>query len=628
MATPAELQLLLDGRVWTAVAIAAGAPLVWKTARSVARGHFAADVVASLAIVTAVILGEPLAALVVILMQSGGEALERRAERRASAAVRDLEAAAPRIAHRVDGETIADVNVGAIAIGDTLLVRPGELVPCDGSVVSGTGELDESRLTGEPMPRTVRPGTRVVSGSGNGGTALVIRATARAADSQYEQIVTLVRTAQATKAPLQRMADRWAVWFTPLTLLLCAVTFAVARDWSRVLAVLVIATPCPLILAPPVAIIGGINRAARRQIIVRNAAAMEQLGAVTAVAFDKTGTLTVGRPGVAAVTTLDGYSVGDVLALAGALEALSGHLLARVVHAEALQRHGKLPAVTAHRETPGEGIEGIVAGHRVAVGGRRFVAAALDVSPDAFASAMQADARMRAYIGVDGRPAGCITFADAPRTAARQLTTRLRELGVTRTLLLSGDSHENVAVAATHAGIEDARGDLLPRDKSEAIAALQREGEIVAMAGDGTNDAPALTRADVGIALAHEGGGISAEAADVVLLADDIGRVAEAIGIAQRTMRLARQSVAAGLGLSGIGMVVAALGLITPVAGALIQESIDLAVIANALRASWAPRVTGAHRAQDETPMTEGGPDDIATLSPLDGGRIASAAAG
>lgn len=627
MTTAAELQLLLDGRLWTAVAIVTGAPLVWKTSRSVARGHFAADVVATLAIVTALILGEPLAALVVILMQSGGEALERRAERRASAAVRDLEAAAPRTAHRLDGATVADVSAAAIAIGDTVLVRPGELLPCDGTVVEGTGELDESRLTGEPMPRTVRPGARVVSGSGNGGTALVIRATARAADSQYEQIVALVRTAQATKAPLQRMADRWAVWFTPLTLLVCAITFAVSRDWTRVLAVLVIATPCPLILAPPVAIIGGINRAARRQIIVRHAAAMERLAAVSAVAFDKTGTLTVGRPGVAAVTTLNEYSVSDVLALAGALEALSGHLLARVVHAEAVRWHGKLPDVTAHRETPGEGISGIVAGRRVAVGGRRFITGELGVSPDAFAAETRDDARLRAYIGIDGRPAGCIAFADAPRMAARELTTRLRELGVKRTLLLSGDSHVNVSATAAHAGIEDARGDLLPGDKAAVVTALQGEGEIVAMAGDGTNDAPALTRADVGIALAHEGGGISAEAADVVLLADDVGRVAEAIGIGQRTMRLAKQSVGAGLGLSAVGMVVASFGLITPVAGALIQEGIDLAVIANALRASWTPRMAGGHHAHGAISLNDGGNHDIAMLSPVDGERITRAAA-
>ena len=626
MTTAAELQLLLDGPVWTAVAIATGAPLVWKTARSVARGHFAADVVASLAIVTALILGEPLAALVVILMQSGGEALERRAERRASAAVRDLEAAAPRLAHRMEGAGVADVGVSAIAIGDMLLVRPGELLPCDGVVIQGTGELDESRLTGEPMPRTVRPGARVVSGSGNGGTALVIGATARAADSQYEQIVALVRTAEATKAPLQRMADRWAAWFTPFTLTVCAITFAASRDWSRVLAVLVIATPCPLILAPPVAIIGGINRAARRQIIIRDAAAMERLGAVTAVAFDKTGTLTVGKPAVAAMTAHGAYSVSDVLALAGALEALSGHLLARVVHAEALRRHGPLPDVTEHRETPGEGIAGVVAGHRVAVGGRRFVTTLLGVPPDAFAVAPD-DARMRAYVGIDGRPAGCITFADAPRAAARALTARLRELGVARTLLLSGDSHAHVGATAAHAGIEDARGDLLPGDKAAIIAVLQSEGEIVAMAGDGTNDAPALTRADVGIAFAHEGGGISTEAADVVLLADDIGRVAEAIGIGQRTMRLARQSVGAGLGLSAVGMVVAAAGLITPVAGALIQEGIDLAVIANALRASWPPHMAGGHGAHDQIPSNDGGTHDIATLSPVDGNRIARAAA-
>ncbi|HEX2718337.1 MAG TPA: heavy metal translocating P-type ATPase [Gemmatimonadaceae bacterium] len=569
----------------TILAIAAGAPLVWRTVRRIVRGQFAADIVASIAIVAGILLGEPIAALVVIVMQSGGEALERRAERRASAAVRELEAAAPRIAHRLDGTQIHDVPAREVAVGDLLLVRPGELVPCNGEIVQGSSDLDESRLTGEPMPRTVHPGALVMSGSGNGASSITIRATARAADSEYEQIVALVRTAQQSKAPLQRLADRWAVWFTPFTLAVCLVTFVATGEWDRVLAVLVIATPCPLILAPPVAIIGGINSAARRRIIVRNGAAMERLSTVTTAAFDKTGTLTVGRPSISAVAARPPFFEDEVLVLAGALEGASGHMLARVVSDEAARRYGALPVVEDHRESAGEGIVGTVAGRRVAVGGRRFVASELGTPTDMLGNGDGA-ARLRAYVAVDGRPAGTIAFADAPRPATRELAKRLRSLGVRRTLLLSGDSHVNARAVGDDAGISDVRGDLLPADKDTIVAALRREGETVAMVGDGINDAPALSRADVGIALAAHGGGISAEAADVVVLADDIGRVADAIAIGKRTMRLARQSVVAGLVLSGVGMIVAALGFLPPVAGALVQEGIDLAVIVNALRAS------------------------------------------
>ena len=292
---------------------------MWQTVRGVFAGRFAADLVAMLAIVTALLLGEPLAGLIVVLMQTGGEALERYAQGRASAAVRELEAAAPRLAYRMVGGTIEDVSAELIAVGDELLLRPGELLASDAVVLEGRSHVDASRLTGEPMPVSAHPGVRLLSGSLNIEGPLTVRATARASESQYARIVDLVRTAQESKSPLQRLADRYAAWFTPLTLAVCALAYILSGDPSRVLAVLVVATPCPLILATPVAVVGGINRAARQGIIFRNGTALEQLGRVDVAVFDKTGTLTIGRPRVDRVQTTPEFTAEELLRLAGSV---------------------------------------------------------------------------------------------------------------------------------------------------------------------------------------------------------------------------------------------------------------------------------------------------------------------
>lgn len=330
--------------LWTLGLIVAGFPVVWRTLGAARRGNYATDVVASLSIITAVIIGQPVAGLVIVLMQTGGEALEKFAERRASAAVRELEKAAPRIAHLIsESRGLIDVPVGELKVGDVFIVRPGELVPCDGIVLSGISEIDESQLTGEAIPVSAREGTAVMSGSLNAHGLLSIRASARAAESQYSKIVELVREAQSTKSPLQRLADRYAVWFTPLTLVVCVLTFMFTRSWTNVLSVLVVATPCPLILATPVAIIGGINRAARRKIIMRHGAAIEMLSGATLAVFDKTGTLTVGKPSVKNVVALDGFTEREVLLNAAAVEQGSAHLLARVVVEEGEKRYTSLP---------------------------------------------------------------------------------------------------------------------------------------------------------------------------------------------------------------------------------------------------------------------------------------------
>lgn len=573
--------------VWMAGLLVTGAPVAWRTLRGLLRGRAAADIVATLAIVTAVPLGEPLAGLVVVLMQTGGEALERLAEGRASAAVRELEAAAPHEAHRLLGDgTVVDVPAEAVAIDDLLLVRPGEMVPCDAVVTAGASHVDVSRLTGEPVPVSAGPGTRLPSGAVNGESPLTLRAVALASQSLYARIVELVRSAQAEKAPLQRLADRYAVWFTPLTLAVCVVAYVVSLDPVRVLAVLVVATPCPLILATPVAIIGGLNRAARQQIVIRNGGALEQLGGVTVAMFDKTGTLTVGRPALARVVPVSPFTESTLLALAGAVEHGSGHLLARSVVDGARSRGVGLPAASDIREAPGEGVEGRVEGRVVVVGAREYVRR---IAPAAFSALNAADggrAALRAYVAVDGAAAGFLEFADAIRPEAAALLRRLNGLGITRMALLSGDRRENVEALGKALGFTETHADLLPHDKVALIESAMAGGEKVVMVGDGTNDAPALSTATVGVALASHGGGISAEAADIVILADDLGRVADAVETSRWTMRIARQSIWTGLGLSGAAMVVAAAGYIPPIAGAVLQEVIDIAVILNALRAA------------------------------------------
>lgn len=573
-------------RVWYAGLILTGVPVSWKTLRGMFRGEFAADVVAMLAIAGAIGLQQPLAGLVVVLMQTGGEALETYAVARASGAVEALEADAPRHAHRLTDAVVTDIEATAIVPGDTLLVRPGELVPCDGTVLTGNSHVDTSRLTGEPVPVRAVTGTTLLSGSVNQDGALTMRAVRTSQESQYARIVELVRTAQASKSPLQRTADKVAVWFTPLTLTVCAIAWFISHDVTRVLAVLVVATPCPLILAAPVAIIGGINRAAKRAIIMRSGGALEALAHVRTAVFDKTGTLTIGKPRVHQIVADNGIPSDTLLALAAAVEQGSGHLLARVVVAEADARAMHVSLGESLVESPGRGVTGRVSGATVSVGSPDYVREQQPALADRIAHMEHAADGLRAYVGSSDGALGRIEFADELRADLSTLFSEFKRLGIDDTLLLSGDRTENVAAVASTLNIREFAGDLSAEDKVRRVQALEASGKRVLMVGDGTNDAPALTAASVGVALAGHGGGVVAEAADVVLLIDDPARVAEAVRIGRRALRIARQSIGVGLGLSFVGMVFAALGYLTPVAGALAQEAIDVAVILNALRAS------------------------------------------
>ena len=580
---------LWPDRIWLTALVVTGAVVVTGTIRGALRGQWASDVVATLAIVTAAIMNQPLAGLIVVVMQTGGEALERYAEGRASRAVQQLEADRPEFAHVLRDDAVVDIRASDVAVGDTLVVRPGELIPCDGVVTEGTSELDTSRLTGESVPRAIEPGEAVGSGSVNGDRMFRMRATAVAEASQYEQIVQLVRAALRTKAPFQRVADRYAVWFTPITLLVAIGAAAASGDYERFLAVLVVATPCPLILAPPVAIIGGINRAAKRQVIVRNGAAIERLATANVAVLDKTGTLTIGKPVVRDVTPAPPFTRADVLRLAGAVEQGAGHLLARTLVDAAKAENATLPSVSDVSEAAGSGVSGRVGSDIVAVGALKYIREHVAGRDDDFVAAESSDG-LKAYVAINGRFAGTVLYDDEIRADVPAILSDLKALGITRTLLLSGDHQNNVDAVAATLGIREVRGDVTPAEKVAVVKELVSAGNRVLMVGDGTNDAPALSAATVGIALAGHGGGVTAEAADLVILVDELNRVPIAIRIARRSMKIARESIWAGLGLSGLAMLFAAAGKIAPIPGALLQEVIDIAVILNALRASVDPK--------------------------------------
>ena len=565
-------------RVFLATLLVGGTPLVVQTLRGMLRGRFAADIVAMLAIITAFTLGQYFAGAVIVLMQSGGEALEAYAMGRASQSLEALLARAPRIAHRARGDMIEDVPVEDVHVGDLLVIKPGDLVPVDAEVTAGSSTVDQAALTGEPLPIRAITGTALMSGRINLEGALRARALRPSEQSQYQQIVQLVARARREKPPIQRLADRFAIWFTPVTLAMCAVAYLVTGNTASVLAVLVVATPCPLILATPVAVIAGISRAADIGVIVKHGRAIEQLGLARAVVFDKTGTLTLGHPSVAHVDVLDSVAAPELLRLAAAVEQLSSHHLGRAVVDAGRAHVSVLPPVTAFRETPGRGVSGRVEGRLVSVGSPRYLRDAgvsLADGPN--------DGTV-AFVAIDGRVAGTIEFADRIRHQVPALLQRLAVLGVTDTVMLTGDREAPAEAIAAQAGIRTVRANLLPGDKVAAVRELTERHGTVLMVGDGINDAPALAAATVGVALGAHGTAVSAEAADVVLLVDDIARVGDAIAISRRMRRVILQSIGVGLGVSFALMVVASLGHITPAAGAVMQEALDAAVILNALR--------------------------------------------
>ena len=568
---------------WTLATLPVLTALLLQIVTSLRRGDIGLDIVAALSMSAALAFGQALAGNVVALMYAGGQMLEAFAEGRAR---REMTALLGRVAFsamRYCAGGLEEVPIEAIRQGDRLLIRKGEVVPVDGHVANGVAILDLSALTGESLPKTLALGADVLSGSMLVGSPFDLIASRSASDSTYAGIVRLVEAAQASKAPMARLADRYALGFLMLTLALASLAWLLSGEAINALAVLVVATPCPLILAVPVAIISGMSKAAKGGALVKDGGALEALARVRTAILDKTGTLTQGRPSIIAIKTTNRFTEAEVLELAASLDQASAHVVATSLIEAATEAGLTLVPPKDVAEVPGKGIEGTIAGRRVVIGGETYVANRSSGDPSRLA-VVAPPAALKVSIAIDGQIAGVIVLQDQVRSDARSTLKGLREAGIERIVLASGDLLHIAQSIGQSLGLDQILGDLTPEEK---VAVVRREAKLrpVMMVGDGVNDAPALAAADVGVAMGARGAAASSEAAGVVLLVDELLPLTKALGIARRTRDIALQSVFVGLGLSIVGMMAAAFGYLPPVQGALFQEAIDVAVIVNALRA-------------------------------------------
>jgi heavy metal translocating P-type ATPase len=569
--------------VWAASVALMLVPLTWTVAARLVRGDIGVDVIALVSMAGALALGEYLAGAVIALMLAGGDALEAAAGRRARRDLGALLDRAPRIAHRRTGDRIEEVPVAALAPGDVVVVRAGDIVPADGDVAEGVAIVDESALTGEALPVSRPAGAAVRSGSVAAGEAFELVVTRDAPSSAYGQIVEMVQSARADRAPFVRMADRYAVAFLAVTVALAGIAWLTSGDAVRALAVFVVATPCPLILAAPVAIVAGLSRAAGHGIVVKDGAALEQLGRARSVLLDKTGTVTGGLPVLLAAEPDGDLEPDELLRVAASADQLSAHALAEAIVHAAEERGLTLSRPSEVVERGGQGLAGTVDGRRVTVGSAAWLREC-GIEPEA----REPDAgTARVLVGIDGRFAGALVLGDRVRPDAGSLAADLHDAGVRRVVMATGDREDVAAQVAAALAIDEVHAELDPAGKVGVLRGLEADERArpVVMVGDGVNDAPALALADVGVAMAGMGDTVSSQTADVVILVDRIDRLPLALRIGRRSLTIARQSVLAGMGLSIAAMIVAAAGGLVPVAGALLQEAIDVAVILNALRA-------------------------------------------
>ncbi|HVL50840.1 MAG TPA: heavy metal translocating P-type ATPase [Actinomycetota bacterium] len=580
--------------LWAGTTIVALVPLTIAIARDLLRGRAGVDVIALLAMGGALLLGEQLAGSVVALMLVGGQTLEEYAGGRARRELSQLAERMPRFVRRREGGGIVSRPLESVIPGDLLLVRTGEVLPVDG-LVTVQATLDESTLTGESRPVEHPPGEPVASGTVNIGPPFDLQATATAQASTYAGIVRLVREAQTSKAPFVRMADRYAMVFLPLTVTVATAAWAFSGDPVRALAVLVVATPCPLILAAPVALVSGISRAARRGVIVKGGGPLEALANARTLLVDKTGTLTAGTPSLREIEVFGRGSGDELLRMAASLEQVSPHTFAAPITRAAEDRGLTLSFPTDSSEKPGTGVRGTVDGTEVRLGSATW-ALPEDTDRNWLAGVRRrasSDGSSTVFVGVENGPQGVLIMEDPVRPDARSTLESLRSMGIRRIVMLTGDDAEVARIVGESVGTDEVLAECSPEEK---VRAITREGLIspTLMVGDGINDAPALAAAGVGIALGARGLTAHSEAADVVITVDRLDRVSDAIRIARRAKGIALQSVIAGMGMSGAAMVAAAAGLLTPLAGALLQEAIDVAVILNALRALGDGRQGGA----------------------------------
>jgi heavy metal translocating P-type ATPase len=573
----------LADRCWIAGTLVAAVPAVLWVLVSLRRGRAGVDLIAVLSLVGTLLVHEYVAGALIAVMLAGGRALEAAAERRASHDLRALLERAPRFARRRIGAEVSVIPVDDVAVEDLLVVGPGEVVPVDGRIVDAVAVLDESVLTGEPLQVERAAGEPIRSGVVNAGTAFEMRATATAQDSTYAGIVRLAEQAGAESAPIVRLADRYAAWFLPLTLVVASAAWLASGSAVRAVAVLVVATPCPLLLAAPVAIVSGLSRASRQGVVIRSGGALENLGHATTLVMDKTGTLTMGRPVVVEILTAPARDATEILRLAASVDQMSPHVLAEAIVTEALTRGLTLSLPTDVVEQPGRGVTATVDDRRLEVG--KLPSDAVDASWARTAvNRASLDSAAIAWVCVNAEPLGAVLLRDPLRRNAPRTIRRLRAAGLNRLVMLTGDRAEPAREVATVLGLDEVYAQQSPADKVTAVRG-ERERAVTVMVGDGVNDAPALAAATVGVAMGARGATASSEAADIVLTTDRLDRLADAMDIARWSRRIAVQSAVVGMTLSLLAMAVAAVGWLPPAAGALLQEGIDVAVILNALRA-------------------------------------------
>lgn len=557
-----------------------GIPLLWALARSLLRLEFKADLLAGVSIATAALTGEYLAAAIIILMLSGGGALEEHAKGRAKSVLAALHARTPRIAHRRTPEGLTDIPVSQIAVGDQLVILPHEIAPVDATVIEGHTRMDESFLTGEPFVMSKSPGSAVLAGATNGDSPVVVQAVRLPSDSRHAQIVRVLEQAEQDRPRIRRLGDALGAWYTPLALAVATGAWIASGDPRRFLAVTVIATPCPLLIAIPVAVIGAISLSARRGIIVKTPAALEQIDRCTVMILDKTGTLTYGKPALTEVLCANGRTRDDVLQRAASLEQYSKHPLAGAILDAANQAGLRLHQASLVSERPGEGLRGVVEGVSVTITGRAK-AAGIQLPPAA--------PGLECVVLFDGQLAGLLRFRDAARAESRPFVSHLGpKHGIRRVVLLSGDREEEVRYLAERVGISEMHFGKSPEEKVEIVRAATA-AEPTLFVGDGVNDAPAMLMATVGVALGARSE-VTSEAADAVVLDSSLEKTDELMHIGRWMRRVALQSAIGGMVLSAAGMALAAAGLLPPVMGALTQEAIDLAAVLNALRVSFPGR--------------------------------------
>lgn len=561
-------------------ALIATIPLIWGMIETLRSGMFGVDVLAVTAIVTSVVMGEYWAGMVIVLMLTGGEALEDYAEGRAKVELTSLLTRKPTKAHLLKANKQIEVKASSIKVGDKIVVLPGEVVPVDGEIIEGSSSFDESSLTGESLPVSKSVGDNVLSGSLNSEGKITLRANNSAADSQYEQIIKMVKAAAASQSPFVRLADRYSVPFTIISFMIAGTAWIMSGDSLRFLQVLVVATPCPLLLGAPIALVSGMSRAAKHGVIVKNGSALEKLAEVETIAFDKTGTLTQGTPSVDAIVAHGKNTKNEVLALAAAIGKDSNHILSRSMVEYAQTKKIKLAKTKQVKEVAGEGLIGRVGGKTIYVGRMSLLKENGIKIPKTADKAINQTAT---FVAVNTELVGHITFKDHVRKESKNMIKLLNKLGIKHTLMVTGDNATTAKAIAKQLGVTDVRADCLPGDKIHAVEAV--EHKPVAFVGDGVNDAPVLTAADVGIALGARGSTAASESADIVIMLDDIGKVAASVSIAKRTFSIARQSIMIGIFISIGLMLVFATGKFKPVHGAAIQELVDITVIIYALRA-------------------------------------------